>query len=51
MPLTPAAIEALERARELPPLSTAAYLEWLTLMSENVEPSRETFDREKPFEL
>lgn len=32
MPLTAEDIEALARARQLPPLPTKAYLEWLTLM-------------------
>ena len=33
MPLTAADIDAMARARQLPPLTTQAYLEWLTLMS------------------
>ena len=32
MPLTAADLEALARARQLRPLNTDAYLDWLTLM-------------------
>ena len=51
MPLTAADLEALARARNLRPLTTESYLEWLSLM--RVSPaSRETnSDSDAPFEL
>lgn len=50
MPLTAADIEALDRARQLRPLSTEAYLEWLTLMWRK-DPSREIVPFDEPFTL
>lgn len=52
MPLTATDLEALARARELRPMATDAYLDWLTLMSANAPASRETnSDSDEPFEL
>jgi hypothetical protein len=34
VPTTAEDVRALEAARQLPPLDTAAYLQWLTLMSD-----------------
>ncbi|HEX8252652.1 MAG TPA: hypothetical protein VF846_05865 [Thermoanaerobaculia bacterium] len=52
MPLTAADIEALARARDLRPMPTSAYLDWLTLMSANAPARRETnSDADEPFEL
>jgi hypothetical protein len=52
MPLTAADLEALARARNLRPLPTEAYLDWLTLMSAASNPvHRLNSDSDKPFEL
>jgi hypothetical protein len=52
MPLTPADLEALARSRDLRPLSTQAYLDWLTLMSATSKPvPRLNTDSDEPFEL
>lgn len=54
VPTTPEDIEALWRARRsMRPLSTAAYLEWITVMSEGYvrEPWRDNTDDDEPFEL
>ncbi|HVG23574.1 MAG TPA: hypothetical protein VND45_05425 [Thermoanaerobaculia bacterium] len=52
MPLTAADLEALARARDLRPLTTAAYLEWLTLMwRADGEPHRGNTDSDEPFTL
>lgn len=53
MPLTDADIAALDQARERAPLSTEAYLEWLSLMRA-ANPPRERVlnsDADPPFEL
>ena len=50
MPLTEADLEALARARHLRPLSTEAYLDWLTLMWRK-DPSREIVIFDEPFTL
>ena len=53
MPLTDADIAALDRARYHAPLSTEAYLEWLSLMRA-ANPPRErelNSDADAPFEL
>jgi hypothetical protein len=52
LPITTADSAALWRARELPALSTEAYLEWLTELSEDALASpalNSPFD--EPFEL
>lgn len=52
MPLTAADLEALERARQLRPLATDVYLDWLTLMSKESRPApRLNSDSDEPFEL
>lgn len=52
MPLTAADLEALARARQLRPLTTKAYLEWLTLMwRADGEPHRLNTDADEPFTL
>lgn len=52
LPLTAADIEALDRARRLPPLATAAYLDWLTLMWRREDsPSHLNTDADEPFTL
>jgi len=52
MPLTAADLEALARSRNLRPLPTAAYLDWLTLMSATSKPvPRLNTDADEPFEL
>jgi hypothetical protein len=52
MPLTAADLEALARSRNLRPLSTEAYLDWLTLMSATSKPvPRLNTASDKPFEL
>ena len=52
MPLTAADLEALARARNLGPLATEAYLDWLTLMSTTSKPvHRLNTDSDEPFEL
>lgn len=53
MPLTSADIEALARARDLPPLSTEDYLAWLTLMirPDARRPDRNNTDSDEPFTL
>lgn len=52
MPLTAADLEALARARNLRPLPTDAYLEWLTLMSVSARPERRlNTDDDEPFAL
>ncbi|HVE73323.1 MAG TPA: hypothetical protein VNI54_18285 [Thermoanaerobaculia bacterium] len=50
--LTTADLEALARARNLRPLGTDAYLEWLTLMwRADGEPHRLNTDADEPFTL
>ena len=52
MPLTAADLEALARARQLRPLPTAAYLEWLTAMwRPDMEPHRINTEADEPFTL
>ena len=52
MPLTSADLEALARARNLPPLPTDTYLEWLTLMwRPDGEPHRLNSPSDEPFTL
>ena len=51
MPLTTADIEALARARQLRPLTTGAYLEWLTLMWRKDTPRELNSDSDEPFTL
>ena len=52
MPLTSADIEALARSRQLRPLATDVYLDWLTLMSKGSRPVRRlNTDSDEPFEL
>ena len=51
MPLTAADIEALDRARNLPPLTTKAYLDWLTLMWRPDGERRLNTDADEPFTL
>lgn len=52
MPLTAADLEALARSRNRRPLSTKAYLDWLTLMSATSKPvHRLNTDSDEPFEL
>ena len=52
MPLTAADLEALARARQLRPLTTQAYLDWLTLMwRPDGEPRRLNTDADEPFTL
>ncbi|MFL6245457.1 MAG: hypothetical protein ACJ74H_05500 [Thermoanaerobaculia bacterium] len=52
MPLTAADLEALARARQLRPLSTEAYLDWLTVMSKGFRPVHHlNTDSDEPFEL
>jgi hypothetical protein len=50
MPLTSADLEALARARQLRPLRTDAYLEWLTLMWRK-DQKREPVAFDEPFTL
>jgi hypothetical protein len=49
MPLTSADLEALARARQLRPLQTDAYLDWLTLMWRKDQREPVAFD--EPFTL
>jgi hypothetical protein len=52
LPTTPADIEALARARQLPPMSTVDYLAWLTLMTSGERPvPRLNTDDDEPFTL
>lgn len=52
MPTTAADLEALARARNLRPLTTEAYLDWLTLMSATSKPvHRLNTNDDEPFEL
>ena len=51
IPTTPADVEALERARDLRPLPTQAYLDWLTLMSVPRLPRETNSDSDEPFVL
>jgi hypothetical protein len=52
LPTTAADLEALARARNLPPLATDAYLDWLTLMAATTAPIRRlNTDADEPFEL
>ena len=52
MPLTAADLEALARARQLRPLTTKVYLDWLTLMwRADGEPHRLNTDADEPFTL
>ncbi len=52
LPLTAADLEALARARQLRPLTTEAYLAWLTLMwRPDGEPHRLNTDAYEPFTL
>lgn len=52
MPLTAADLEALAQARQLRPLATSDYLQWLTLMSQGPRPvPRVNSDTDEPFEL
>lgn len=52
MPLTASDLEALARARQLRPLATDAYLDWLTLMWQpDGEPHRLNTDADEPFTL
>ncbi len=50
MPLTSEDLEALAGSRQLGPLPTDAYLEWLTLMWRK-DPSREIVIFDEPFTL
>jgi hypothetical protein len=53
MPLTEADIAALDRARQHAPLSTEAYLQWLSLMRATNPPRERELnsDTDPPFEL
>ncbi|HYC87953.1 MAG TPA: hypothetical protein VEO54_01980 [Thermoanaerobaculia bacterium] len=51
MPLTAEDLEALARARKLPPLTTEAYLDWLTLMWRPDGERRLNTDADEPFTL
>lgn len=51
LPLTAADVEALARARDLPPLTTESYLDWLTLMRVNPASRETNSDSDEPFEL
>lgn len=51
LPTTVADLEALARARDLRPLPTHAYLEWLTLMSIPRLPRETNSDTDEPFVL
>lgn len=52
LPTTAADLEALARARNLRPLATDAYLDWLTLMAATTKPIRRlNTDEDEPFEL
>jgi len=53
MPLTEADIQALERARDLRPLSADQYQRWHDLMSEHhgQPPHRDNTDADEPFTL
>jgi hypothetical protein len=53
MPLTAADIEALARARNLRPLPTDVYLNWLTSMIRTYDepPHRNNTDADEPFTL
>jgi hypothetical protein len=52
MPLTAADLEALALARQLPPLPTDTYLEWLALLwRRDGEPRRLNTDADEPFTL
>ncbi|HET7435375.1 MAG TPA: hypothetical protein VFN10_11770 [Thermoanaerobaculia bacterium] len=53
MPLTPADIEALERARELQPLTAVEYQQWCDLVARHhPPPPRQTnSDDDEPFTL
>lgn len=51
LPTTVADLEALARARDLRPLPTKAYLEWLTLMSIPRLPRETNSDTDEPFVL
>ena len=52
MPLTAADVEALAKARDLPPLATDVYLDWLTQMSATAPSERRlNTDADEPFEL
>lgn len=52
MPLTAADLEALALARQLPPLPTEMYLEWLTLLwRPDGQPRRLNTDADEPFTL
>ena len=52
LPLTAADLEALARARNLRPLATDDYLQWLTLMwRAEGEPRRLNTDADEPFTL
>ena len=53
MPLTAADVEALARARNLRPLPTHVYLDWLAVMSRTwgEPPHRNNTDADEPFTL
>lgn len=51
MPLTAADLEALARARQLRPMATQAYLDWLTLMWRPDRERRLNTDADEPFTL
>jgi len=51
MPLTATDLEALARARNLRPMTTESYLEWLTLMRVNPARRETNSDSDEPFEL
>jgi hypothetical protein len=52
LPLTAADLEALARARQLRPLPTVEYLQWLTLMwRADGESRRLNTDADEPFTL
>ncbi len=51
MPLDEAALAALDRARELPPLTFEQYLQFLNALTAGKQPSREVSGPPEPFTL
>jgi hypothetical protein len=51
LPLTAADIEALERARAIPPLEFEKYLRWLTEITAHPSERRRMTSPDSPFEL
>ena len=51
MPFDEATLEALDRAREMPPLTFEKYIEFVSWLTTGKKPSREISGPDEPFTL